>query len=118
MALTRASGCTIIGSLIEVYRGILVLLANGSESNAPMLARTMLESFADLMALSMDPAYAQRMKAHAAIERKRVVEEYVAKYQAMPGFEATAERARGELGNLDRIIQRPRRRSPSAPVYR
>jgi hypothetical protein len=97
-------GCAIVGSIFDGYRAVLALLGTDGEWHSPTLARTMFEAFADLRALANDAGYVERMKLHAANERKRVVADYVRSYGEMEEFKTTAERARSDLADLERII--------------
>jgi hypothetical protein len=98
-------GCALLALIFDGYSAVTALLGTAGEYHAPTIVRTMFEAFADLRVLAKDDAYAPRMRLHAANERRRVVEGYVASYASNPKFEATARRARGDLAALEQEIK-------------
>ena len=98
-------GCALLALILDGYSAVTALLSTAGEYHAPTIVRTMFEAFADLRVLANDDTYAQRMKLHAANERRRVLEGYVASYGSNPKFEATAQRARADLAALVQEIK-------------
>ncbi|MGH9554165.1 MAG: DUF5677 domain-containing protein, partial [Terriglobales bacterium] len=74
--------------------------------HAPTIVRTMFESFADLRALAADGTYEQRMKLHAANERKKTIDGYINTYAEMEEFARTVQRARSDLEYLEKEIKK------------
>jgi hypothetical protein len=101
-------GCAGLALILDGYSAVMALLGTTGEYHAPTVVRTMLEAFADLNALANDKAYAERMRLHAACERKKVIKGYVAAYGENRAFEATAQRARSDLYGLEPEITRLR----------
>lgn len=99
-------GCAILALILDAYRACLALMASQGEWHAPVLVRTMLESFAHIRALADDPGFADRMKLRAAAARKRVISDYINVFRVTPEFRSTAERATREHAELEQLTAR------------
>jgi len=95
-------GCALTALIIDGYSAVVALLGTAGEYHAPTIVRTMFEAYADFLTLAKEPEYEQRMKLHAAIERKKVLEGYMAVYAGQPGSVATAK----GLQTLEQTIKR------------
>src|SRR6266850_1579458 len=60
-------------TIIELAHGEKILIDNGQATSMPVLLRSIMEAYADLLALIADPTYAKRMYATFLKEKVRLL---------------------------------------------